>query len=101
MFSNIPVTSQLTHPDTFATCQARGRAVATMPALTWPCAQSQMPTAAVATSSAAFITVSEKWNWVMSRMWRPIAAWCSSTLSLTYASSSARRANNLTVRMLV
>ena len=83
MFSKMPVTSQLTQPETLATCQASGSAVATTPAPISPCAQSQMPMAAVLTRSSAFITVSEKWNWVMSRMCRPIACWCSSTDSRT------------------
>ena len=68
MLSKIPVTSQLTQPATLAICQASGNAVATTPAPTVPCAHSQMPIAAVAVRSAAFITESENMNWEMRRI---------------------------------
>ena len=97
----MPVTSQLTQPATLAICQARGKAVATTPALTAPCAHSQMPIAAVPVRSAAFISESENMNCEMRRMCAPIAPWCSSITSRTYASSSASRAKSLTVRMFV
>ena len=74
MFSKMPVTSQLTQPATLAICQASGSAVATTPALTVPCAQSQMPIAAVPVSSAAFIADSQNMNCEISRMCAPIAA---------------------------
>ena len=73
MFSKMPVTSQLTQPDTLATCQASGSAVATTPALTLPCAHSQMPVPAVLTSSAAFIAVRQNMKRVMRRMCAAIA----------------------------
>ena len=83
MFSKMPVTSQLTQPATLAICQASGNAVATTPALTAPCAHSQMPIAAVPVSSTAFITESANMNCEISRMWAPIAPWCSSITSRT------------------
>lgn len=83
MFSKIPVTSQLTQPATLAICHASGRAVATTPAPTAPCAQSQMPIAAVALSSSAFITASANMNCEMSFMCAAIAFWCSSITSRT------------------
>jgi hypothetical protein len=73
MFSKMPVTSQLTQPATLAICHASGSAVATTPALTAPSAQSQMPTVAVAVSSAAFIADSQNMNCEISFMWAPIA----------------------------
>ena len=47
MFSKMPVTSQLTQPETLAICQASGSAVATMPAPIAPSLHSTMPIAAV------------------------------------------------------
>src|ERR1043166_4783058 len=44
-FSKIAVTSQLTQPAALAVCQASGSAVATMPALTLPCAHRYTPIA--------------------------------------------------------
>ena len=83
MFSKMPVTSQLTQPATLAICQASGSAVATTPALTVPCAHSQMPIAAVPVSSAAFITDSANMNCEISCMCAAIASWCSSITSRT------------------
>ncbi len=83
MFSKMPVTSQLTQPATLAICQASGSAVATTPALTTPCAQSQMPMTAVPVRSAAFITASANMNCEISRMWAPMARWWSSITSRT------------------
>ena len=58
-------------------------AVATAPALNVPFAHSQMPIAAVPTSSAAFIAVSQNMNRVIIIMWARIAPWCSSIDSRT------------------
>ena len=83
MFSKMPATSQLTQPATLAICQARGNAVATTPALTVPCAQSQIPMAAVPVNSAAFITDRANMNWEISFMCAAMAPWCSSITSRT------------------
>jgi hypothetical protein len=101
MFSKMPVTSQLTQPETLEICQASGSAVATTPALTAPRLQRTMPMADVATSSSAFIAASVSMKRVMSRMCAAIAPVCCSITSRTYASSSRARAKSLTVRMLV
>ena len=83
MFSKMPVTSQLTQPATLAICQASGSAVATTPALTWPCPHSVMPMPAVLTSSSAFIMDSQAMKRVISRMWAAIAPVWSSMASRT------------------
>ena len=68
MFSKMPVTSQLTQPDTLAICQASGSAVATMPGPIAPWLHSTMPIAAVLTSSSAFMIASVVMKRVMRRM---------------------------------
>ncbi len=83
IFSKMPVTSQLTQPATLAICQASGRAVATTPAFTAPCAHSQMPIAAVPVRSMAFITASANMNCEISFMCAAIAFWWSSITSRT------------------
>ncbi len=95
------MTSQLTQPAAFAVCHASGSAVATIAALTAPCAQSVRPIAAVPTSSAAFSSVSQIRNLVIIAVCAAIASWWWSIASRTYASSSASRANSFTVRMFV
>ena len=83
MFSKMPVTSQLTKPATLAIDQASGSAVATVPASMAPSPHSQMPMAAVLTSSAAFSADSVVMNCVISRMWAAMAPRCSSITSRT------------------
>ena len=83
MFSKMPVTSQLTQPETLAICQASGNAVATMPAPITPSLHSTMPIAAVETSSSAFMIESVSMKRVISRMWAAIAPVWSSMTSRT------------------
>ena len=73
-FSKIAVTSQLTQPAAFAVCHASGNAVATIAAVTAPCAQSVRPITAVPTSSAAFSTVSQIKNFVIIAVCAAIAS---------------------------
>ena len=101
MFSKMPVTSQLTHPDTLAICHASGSAVATTraPMMSW--LHRTMPMADVDTSKSAFITDSVNMKRVIRRMCAAMAPVWSSITSRTYASSSRARAKSLTVRIFV
>ena len=100
-FSKIAVTLRATQPAVLVICHASAIAVATSPTAMRPCDHKVIASAAMPTSSTAFIAVSDRISVEIIRVCARNAAVCSSTDSRTKASSSRGLANSLTVRMLV